>query len=103
MKRKMTLFAFAGKCVPLARLSPWRRRKSAAPPMPNPACRKKWRRVISRIRFRGLKALLLGDGLVQVQEHVRSHGPRGEIGEISDIGARLPLLLAPGEPPFRGP
>src|SRR6266404_9538963 len=74
------------------------RLESAAPPIPKPACLKKWRRVTarsiscigaSRISSIGEPVnpsaslfLLLRDRLVQIQQHIRNHGPGGQLRRL---------------------
>src|SRR6266700_1225943 len=91
----MTLFALGAKwgARPSARTAELQkssrsRLPRAMVPMPKPACRKKCRRVTSfRISVRSflLRArtvLLLGQGFVEVQDHVRHHGPCGALGQV---------------------
>src|SRR6266571_3927292 len=91
----MTLFALGAKwgARPSARTAELQkssrsRLPRAMVPMPNPACRKKCRRVTSfrisvrSVLLRSRTVLLLGQGLVQVQDHVRHQGPRGALGQV---------------------
>src|SRR5262245_30544642 len=88
----MMLFARAGKCgartvepAPAgaaasasdsANSRSLRSAVSAVAPTPNPACRKKCRRVTARrTDSQSLMALLLRHRLVEAQEDVRGHGP----------------------------
>src|SRR6266702_3080457 len=91
----MTLFALGAKwgVRPSARTAELQkssrsRLPRAMVPMPKPACRKKCRRVtafrisVRSFLLRARTVLLLGQGLVQVQDHVGHHGPRGPLGRI---------------------
>src|SRR6266705_1520669 len=91
----MTLFALGAKwgARPSARTAELQkssrsRLPRAMVPMPKPACRKKCRRVtafrisVRSFLLRARTVLLLGQGLVQVQDHVGHHGPRGPLGRI---------------------
>src|SRR5881397_3037415 len=111
----MMFFARGGKCGPTRGASGVARSAtrpassaSASAPMPNPASRKKCRRVI---RFTAsslaIRISLLRLRLVQVEQHVRHHGPGGKLvplrvrrrnrGEaLEQLGGR-PL---PGDPDF---
>src|SRR5579872_5761434 len=111
----MTFLHFAGKCGGLgamarassvlpcacANSAGLNNDVSAAAPIPKPACPKKCRRVMSsKRRWSSVMASsLLGNGLVEVEQHVAHHGPGGGFGIAAHffrfvrVGGEVFLLL----------
>ena len=100
MNRKMTLFAFGGKCGGFGRervgASAARRRRPAPAATPGPSRRRRRR---SRGRSAGgcwcragrsvVIASLPRDELVQVQQHARHARPRGALAGVDALGRRV--------------